>query len=210
MQTELAFDFLILLNDWEACRRCFIFGVVRAIALQSPAMAALPIIFPPPLWSNQDIVLYHGTIDAHATAIVASVRVSLGKPYTDFGAGFYTTTLRRQAHTWAAQIAATKSPVTAPAVIQITVAREDLARLQTLAFVRGDFHADDYWSFVHYCRAGALDHNRPHPFGYYDVVYGPVAAFWNQRMIIADADQIRFHTVAGEAVLNKSARVRVL
>src|SRR5215467_4717908 len=108
-------------------------------------MAAPPIVFPPHPWINQDLVLYHGTIAAYAPAILASVRVGLGKPYTDFGPGFYTTTLLRQARTWAAQIAATKSPPAVPAVIQITVAREDMARLQTLAFVRGDFDADDYW-----------------------------------------------------------------
>lgn len=47
-------------------------------------------------------------------------------------------------------------------------------------------------------------------FSYYDLVYGPVAAFWNQRMTIADADQISFHTTKAEAVLNKSLRRQII
>ena len=55
------------------------------------------------------------------------------------------------------------------------------------------------------------DHGRPASQGpYYDLVYGPVAAFWNQRMSIADADQLSFHTAAAEAVLNKSVRKRII
>jgi Protein of unknown function (DUF3990) len=172
-------------------------------------MAILPVVYPPPLWSNQDIVLYHGTIDSFAAAIMTAVHVSAGKPHRDFGPGFYTTTVLPQAHMWAAEIAAGR-PGTLPAVIEFTVPREALAPLGTLAFIRGDFHADDFWSFVHYCRGGATDHGRPSARGYYDIVYGPVAAFWNQRMIIANADQISFHTSAAEAVLNHSLRRRII
>jgi hypothetical protein len=69
--------------------------------------------------------------------------------------------------------------------------------------VRGDFDAEHYWSLVHHCRLGAADHARPVS-GWYDVVYGPVAAFWNQRMAIGDADQISFHTAAAETLLNNA------
>ena len=172
------------------------------------AMAAPPVVFPPPPWTNQDIVLYHGTIDLYAPAIVAGVSVGMGKPYRDFGPGFYTTTLLTQAQTWAAEIAATKPPGTAtPAVIKLTVPRDALAELDTLAFVRGDFNADDFWSFVPYCRRGATDHRRGGPpYTYYDIVYGPVAAFWNQRSTIYGADQISFHTRGAQDVLNACAR----
>ena len=174
------------------------------------SMASPPIVFPPTPWSNQDLVVYHGTVDTFAAAIVAGpIRVGLGKPNTDFGPGFYTTTLKRQAQTWAAQISATRFG-TSPAVIEITINRLSLATLDTVAFVRGDFDADDYWSLIHHCRKGALDHSRPLPKQYYDVVYGPVAAFWNQRMIVADADQISFHTVSAEGVLNSSSRKRIM
>jgi hypothetical protein len=169
-----------------------------------------PIVFPPPAWTNKEIIVYHGTMDTFAPAIASGrIAVGLGKPNTDFGPGFYTTTSKRQAQTWAAQISATRSGTT-PAVIKIKISRLRLAKLDTIAFVRGDFAARDYWSLIHYCRKGALDHGRPGPTPYYDVVYGPVAAFWNQRMIIAGADQISFHTVAAETVLNSSFRRRII
>jgi hypothetical protein len=174
---------------------------------------APPIVNPPPPWTNQDIDLYHGTTDAHAASIVKGpIQSSLGRPYRDFGPGFYTTTLLWQARSWAAEVASTIRGAL-PAVVRLTVSRENLARLETLAFVRGDVDADDFWSLVHYCRAGARDHGRVRgydPRGYYDVVYGPVAAFWNQRMAISGADQISFHTPAADSVLNSSPRKTIV
>jgi len=164
-------------------------------------MPGKSIVYPVPYWTNQDIVLYHGTLDKYVAAIKAGICVSLGKRFTDFGPGFYTTTWLRQAKMWAAEIAAT-TPHDKPAVVRITIRREKLARLDTLAFVRGDFDARHFWSFVHSCRKGAKDHRRPGPSPFYDVVYGPVASFWNQRLIIANADQLSFHTKAAEKVLN--------
>jgi len=169
----------------------------------------LPVLVPPIAWTNQPIVLYHGTVNLFAPAILARVDITRGKPNTDFGPGFYTTTVLLQAHSWAAQIAVTLGANAA--VIEFTVSREELAELQTLAFVRGNRDAEDYCSFVHYCRRGATNHNRPDgKSDYYDVVYGPVSAAWNQRLIFADADQISFHTKAAEKVLNRAARRRII
>jgi hypothetical protein len=28
-------------------------------------MASLPVLYPPPVWTNQDIFLYHGTVDTY-------------------------------------------------------------------------------------------------------------------------------------------------
>lgn len=167
-----------------------------------------PIVFPPPPWVNQDIVLYHGTIDSLVAPVLTGVQVASGRPGRDFGPGFYTTTVRRQAEKWAAQIAVAKSAI--PAVIQIDVKRGDLAQLQTLSFVLGDDYADDYWSFVHHCRLGALDHGRTGAQANYDLVYGPVSSAWNQRMSITGADQVSFHTSAAELVLNRSPRKRII
>lgn len=176
-------------------------------------MATPPIVHPAPVWINQDLILCHGTVDVHVTAIVAGpIRTGRGRTHTDFGPGFCTTTIERQAHTGVVQIAATR-PGTTAVVVEVVVSREDLAGLDTLAFVRGDFQADNFWSFVHYCRRGARDHGRVAPSGgsrFYDVVHGPVAAFWNQRLAITDADQISFHTPRAEAVLNRSARRRII
>jgi hypothetical protein len=80
-------------------------------------MTFLPVAYPPPPWTNQDIVLYHGTVDLFATTTLARVRVKLGKLGTDFGRGFYTTTIYTQAHTWAVQLAGSM-PGSKPAVIE--------------------------------------------------------------------------------------------
>src|SRR5947209_3085513 len=100
-------------------------------------MALPPIVYPARAWTNQEIVLFHGTIDLFASSILAGIRVAKGKPYTDFGPGFYTTTIYDQAHHWAAQMAASR-PGSAAAVIQIKIPRENLAALETLAFIHGN------------------------------------------------------------------------
>jgi hypothetical protein len=48
-----------------------------------------------------------------------------------------------------------------------------LAGLESIAFVRGDFDADDYWSLIHHCRKGALDHARPSLARYYESFTAP-------------------------------------
>ena len=161
------------------------------------------------MWANQPLVLYHGTTDTSAARIVAGPVSVTGRSHTDFGPGFYTTTLLRQAHTWAAQKSSGK-PGARAAVVELILSRDDLATLSSLSFVRGDFHAEDFWSLVHQCRAGAFGHGRLGSTPFYDVVYGPVAAYWNQRMSIADADQISFHTGTAAATLNKSKRRRIV
>lgn len=165
-------------------------------------------LYPPPAWRNRDIRLYHGTTAEAARDIVRNgVTISRGLEKRDFGRGFYTTTLQRQARNWAVEIAGDRG-ASAAAVVRIDVARESLAMLATLAFVRGDFQASDYWSFVVHCRSGATDHGRLRPVhGMYDVVVGPVAAYWEQRAAMDDSDQFSFHTVAAEAALNGCTRV---
>jgi hypothetical protein len=65
-------------------------------------MSSPTLLYPPTAWINQEIVLYHGTIESYADDIIGnSVDVQLGKPNRDFGPGFYTTTLFRQAEYWA-------------------------------------------------------------------------------------------------------------
>ncbi|MBB4635456.1 DUF3990 domain-containing protein [Longimicrobium terrae] len=163
-------------------------------------------LFPPPPWTNGPIRLYHGTGLASATEILATgVVVSRGRPGTDFGPGFYTTTLERQAQTWAYEQADRDN---APAaVVALDLSREDLAGLATLSFVRGDFAAEDFWSFVVHCRL-ALDggHARWGGNKLYDVVAGPVSSFWKQRLLIANVDQISFHSFAAQNILNAAPK----
>lgn len=149
--------------------------------------------------------MYHGTVDTHVQAILArGIQVSQGRPNHDFGPGFYVTTLQRQAEAWAWQLGQ-RVRGARPAILRMEIDRDALAELDVLMFVRGSFDADDYWSFVSHCRAGAPSHERTDgPSTFYDVVAGPVAAFWEQRVAMQDADQISFHTPAAEALLNNS------
>jgi hypothetical protein len=144
----------------------------------------------------------------------------LGRPDTDFGRGFYTTTLLRQALDWA-EIKRGKAPAKSKrsrdfmaVVLWFDLPRNRLAELQSLAFGRGDYDAEEYWSFVQHCRSSVparststaviKDHQRD-PSGAetcYDMVSGPVSAFWQQRAAIMTADQFSFHTVHGVSVLN--------
>jgi hypothetical protein len=89
---------------------------------------------------------------------------------------------------------------------------DGLDKLISLQFVLGDYHHEDYWSLVQYCRQSVPgdaakgikevvnDHRRP-PSGWYQMVSGPVAAFWDQRAAMDDADQFSFHD-DGAAILN--------
>lgn len=89
-----------------------------------------------PPWNDQDIALYHGTVQAHAFGIMNRVDVNQGQPLRDFGRGFYTTTNEQQAEAWANQLARIQGD--APAVIRFEVERNAMAQLDCLVFVRGD------------------------------------------------------------------------
>jgi hypothetical protein len=173
----------------------------------------LPVGYPTTLWTNQHIVLYHGTVADFASAIETrktEIQVKMGKPENDFGQGFYLTTFRHQAEKWAAKKAAEKLlDPELEAVLQITVSREELAALETLVFVRGEPDANDYWSFVHHCWDGPPHHGRPGPQKLYDVVYGPVARFSPLKITHSGYDQVSFHTPAAEKVLNTSTIQRI-
>lgn len=161
---------------------------------------------PPPSWTNQPLVLYHGTTDVHAETMLRSgIRIGSGRVARDFGRGFYTTTVREQADHWAWQLEAVG---TNPAVLEVTLDRIAFGRLETLAFVRGERDAEDFWSLVAHCRSGAQDHGRRQSGAYYDVVIGPVAAFWQQRVSMLGADQISFHTSRAQRLLNSSVTER--
>jgi hypothetical protein len=164
----------------------------------------------PPRWKNQDLLLYHGTLDIHVTSIKNAVNVARGNQNTDFGTGFYTTTVERQAQAWAGHLSQ-RSQWTAnsghPAVVRFIVKWELLAALEAIWFVRGNPDALDYWSLIFHCRTGRSYHGRrvTKP-GWYDVAIGPVAIQWRKMRVLADSDQISFHTCKGEGILNASKR----
>jgi len=160
-----------------------------------------------PLWNDQNIDLFHGTLDRHVASIMLGVDPAVCQYLRDFGRGFYTTTNRLQAERWARDLSRHTSGV--PAVIKFTVERNALAGLDCLFFVRGTPPAAAYWSFVQYCRTIAADHNRAHT-GWYDLVLGPVSGSLRKQTVMPDGDQVSFHTNAAASVLDNSQRVQVL
>ena len=159
-------------------------------------------------WTNQRLVLYHGTLDAQVSSILGGINLRAGRFNTDFGQGFYTTTVRRQALSWAWQLSQ-RRPRTQPVVISFDVDRDALAGLECLWFVRGSFDADDFWSLIMHCRGGGTGHVRGGANRWYDIVIGPVAASWRQRLAIYDADQVSFHTTRAVNLLNNSQPKRI-
>ncbi len=161
----------------------------------------------PVLWNNRDIVLYHGTIQKHADSILKGIDIQQSRVKTDFGQGFYVTTLKRQAEGWASKahervrLRFRQNEENKPVLVKYEIPRDDLAPLESLWFVRGAFDADDYWSLVFHCRQGKPGHARFNRGGRYDIVIGPVASQWRQRLTIADVDQISFHTDRAIALL---------
>ncbi len=163
----------------------------------------------PPPWGSGPLALYHGTTDTSAIDIIThGVNLRRGRPDTDFGRGFYTTTSLTAAQTWARDTAAAyryRKFRFLPAVLRFDVDREQLAAAAALCFVRGDSGADDYWSLVWHCRRTGGDHRRPAGGGWYDVVYGPVAANYRAKTVIAGVDQVSFHTAWAGRLLDASS-----
>jgi hypothetical protein len=175
------------------------------------------------------IVLWHGTLSIFRQGIENGISRSRCAVDTDFGQGFYTTTLERQARFWAWDrfnrwMVGNPTQGVRPVIMRFRVRRSSVPKssakrdrgldsLNCLDLIRGGFDNDDYWSLVQHCRSstpagpnglpGAVinDHKRK-PNGWYDVVAGPVAAFWEQRVAMADADQYSFHTKAATRILD--------
>ena len=180
----------------------------------------MPILHPAPAWTSprdRYVTLWHGCTTQDQKAIAKNgVDPLLGRVDTDFGRGFYTTTIKRQARMWAwARFYDPKfkrSTGNQPVVLRFRVDRHELAKLTCISFVCGDFHHQEFWSLVQHCRQSTIasktaivnDHNGPVTYHgeWYDIACGPVAAFWQQRSAMLDADQISFHTDGAAALLN--------
>ncbi len=185
-----------------------------------------PILNPSPPWKpdrSDYVILWHGCTVLEKNAIQANgIDLSLCAVNTDFGRGFYTTTLERQARQWAWgrfykwQLLHPTGTGNQPVVLRFRVFRsaspsvtgpldEGLDELTSLAFVLADYHYEDYWSLVQHCRQSttiAIDDHRHPKGGWYDLVSGPMAAFWEQRVAMHDTDQFSFHTDKGVGLLN--------
>jgi hypothetical protein len=104
-----------------------------------------------------------------------------------------------QAERWAKDLAGQTGDTAA--VIEFTVERNALTKLDCLFFVRSSPNAFDFWSFVQYCKTIARDHNRRQT-PWYDIVAGPVPGDWKKQTVIPAGDQVSFHTRAAVGILN--------
>jgi hypothetical protein len=160
-----------------------------------------------PPWTNQNVVLFHGTTATWVPSILTKVDLSFGQAQHDFGRGFYTTTSLPQAMEWASRKARIRRGV--HAVIQFSIDRVIMGEMLTLSFVRGDWHSQDYWSLVHHCRATPNAEHMPDGI-WYDLVSGPVSANPYNLLIHKDYDQFSFHTPRAAALLDNSPKVRII
>ena len=110
-------------------------------------------------WNNSPLILFHGTDLPSAQAILTQgIRLSFCRPGTDFGRGFYGTTLLHQAKNWANRRCLTLQAAGVPnaiaAVMRFSVSRNALANLEALSFVTDgpQVSTSDFWKFVWHCR----------------------------------------------------------
>lgn len=172
------------------------------------------VLFKPPPWSGSTAstcVLYHGCTEQDADNIENyGIDLSRCRPDADFGKGFYLTTHKRQAQQWAwyrhYSLPAHQRATNPAVILAFSLSRNDLADLEHLAFVRGDFGNESLWSLIHRFRdkPTGRDHARGLGAGtWFDVVWGPVSVLWQQRNAMADADQVSFHTEQAVALLQR-------
>lgn len=190
----------------------------------------MAILNPAPPWQpagSEYVLLWHGCTASDKSNIEKGISLTACAVDTDFGRGFYTTTLERQARQWAWkrfydwQKAHPRATGNQPVVLRFRVRRfaatkkkivafeRGLDELLSLAFVIGDYVYEDFWSLVQHCRQSTpalVNDHRHGRGGWYDLVSGPVAAFWDQRVAMDDADQFSFHTSSGIDILNALIR----
>lgn len=184
-------------------------------------MPPIPIHAPAPQWvrpRSRYIRLYHGCTSHDLNNILQfGIDLSRCRVDTDFGRGFYTTSVLYQARHWA--WARFYDPMVArvrpnqPVVLKFVLNRYDLAGLYFISFVRGSPFNRSFWSLVQHCRLSPAYPAKPHdhrgpilqPDGtrWYDIACGPVAAFWRQRYAMQDADQFSFHTAGAIRLLQR-------
>ena len=129
----------------------------------------MSILYPARAWQpdrSRVVALYHGcTSDDRKNIEKNGIQVNLCRADTDFGRGFYTTTLRRQARQWAwirYYGPGVRRKGNQPVILRFVVEREALGRLDAIAFVRGDFNSLDFWSLVQHCRQSSSGNVRHH------------------------------------------------
>jgi Protein of unknown function (DUF3990) len=90
-----------------------------------------------------------------------NIQLSLCRPLTDFGQGFYTTTWEHQAKEWANQqtrrLSVRTGATPVATVLRFDVDRDYLAAVEDLVFLR---ETTEFYDLVGDCRSGAMPHGR--------------------------------------------------
>jgi hypothetical protein len=165
-------------------------------------------------WTNPDLRLYHGTVDAHIPSVLGGINLAFPsvRSGSDFGRGFYTTTSEHQARKWAATLSLqNRYKGSSPAVAYYEIARDAIARLECLWFVRGDPGEDDYWSLVQHFRSipRGIDHCRTGNSPWYDVVVGHVSLNWKNRQVAVNGNQVSLHTQRAVSLFDSATKGRL-
>lgn len=108
--------------------------------------------------------LYHGS-----DILITKPEIEKGRPYKDFGKGFYLSDDLQQARNMASQKAAL-SPDAVP-VVSTFEFRESAMTDGSLCVRHFDTYTEEWAEFVLHNR----DRKTPQPFHNYDIVYGPIA-----------------------------------
>lgn len=108
--------------------------------------------------------LYHGS-----DIVVMHPELAKGRPYKDFGKGFYLSDNREQAQAMAKQKAALSE--NALPIISTFEFSEAVMTDGSLSVLRFDTYSEEWAEFVLHNR----DRKTPQPFHHYDIVYGPIA-----------------------------------
>ena len=92
--------------------------------------------------------MYHGCTTSDKVSIDKGIDLTRCRLDTDFGRGFYTTTVEYQARMWAwaryFDPTVRHLPANQPVVLKFTVDRHQLAKFQFISFVLADPGKDDF------------------------------------------------------------------
>jgi len=111
-------------------------------------------------------LFYHGTTEeriAKYNPVLGeylegfSIDLSLCRPRTDFGQGFYLTTSRKQAKNWASNVTHRSRGIDRAALLEFSIDLDAIGKLDDLWFVRD---TEEFHSFVDRCRQNNLAHGR--------------------------------------------------
>lgn len=147
-------------------------------------------------------LVYHGTAIDRAGAICNNgINLTVQRPGTDFGQGFYTATQWVQATRWARRTAkhrtGTHENLPHPAIVVFAVDPSDWARVPGRLFTAWAAPSKACALFVRRCRTGGMPVPHPH-----DWVYGPAyRGPWTLPTPWQGMDQLSVHTKVAAKLL---------